>query len=193
MTSIRTAAITGFFSLPSPSLAEHNPSAYNNMMASAPAGAGTCSQCGMGILHHVVIRDEAGETRFIGTDCALKVGCKPDQIRERLTDEQRVARDARREAAISEWQRNEQARKEAESIRLAARREKVGDLVDMLRGIGGDFYGSLASQLECGPLSWRQANYVAKATSETGRRNKRNADSWDSILEDCTAEEAPPA
>lgn len=189
MKSLKAAQIIGFFSLPSPSLAEHNPSAYNNMMASAPEGAGTCSQCGMGILHHVVIRDEGGVTRFIGTDCAVKVGCSPAQLRERLTDEQRDARDARRSAACDEWQRKEQERAEAESVRLAVRREKVGDLVDMLRGIGGEFYGSLANQLERGTLSWRQAQYVAKATSETGRRNKRNAASWDSVLSDCTDEE----
>jgi len=36
--------------------------------------------------------------------------------------------------------------------------------------------------LEVRPLSWRQAGFVAQATSVTGRRNKKNADVWDDII-----------
>jgi len=91
--SLKNTKIVGFFSLPSQSLAEHNPSAYNNAMAAAPAGAGACSECGTGILHHVVITDLDGSNRrFIGSDCALKVGLSRHQIVNRLTDEQIEAR-----------------------------------------------------------------------------------------------------
>ena len=68
------------------------------------------------------------------------------------------------------------------------RREVVGDIVDMLNRLGEDFYSSLATQLEERPLSQRQAFFVAKATSCTGRRNKKNAEAWDAIEERCMME-----
>jgi hypothetical protein len=184
-TALTTAHVIGFFSLPHPSLAEHNPSAYSAAMAGAPAGAGACSQCGMGIRHHVVIRDESGTERFIGTDCAERVGVAPESLRYRLTSDQLAERDARRKADHAEWQRKQQERENADAVRLAARMDAVGDLVDMLRRLGGEFYSSMAEQLSRGPLSSRQAEYVAKATSSTGRRNKRNADAFDAVFERC--------
>jgi hypothetical protein len=38
---LTNARVIGFFSLPSPSLAERNPSAYNAAMHDIPAGAGS--------------------------------------------------------------------------------------------------------------------------------------------------------
>jgi len=188
MKTLANAQVVGFFSLPSPMMAEHNPSAYCNAMASAPAGSGSCSHCGNGIIHHVVIRDEDGTTRFIGSDCALKVGVSRESVRYRLTSEQIAARDARRSAECEEWQRKRQAEEDARAALIAARREKVGDLVDMLRSFGGDFFGSLADQLEIRPLSGVQASYVAKATSATGRRNKKNAAAFDAVWDRCCEE-----
>ncbi len=128
--TLERATIVGFFSIPSPTLAEHNPSAYAAAMAGLPEGSGSCSHCGMGIRHHVVIRDEDGGERFIGCMCAEKVGVPKarEAIRYRMTTEQ-----------------------------LAFR-----------------------------PLSFRQAEYVAKATSATGRRNKRNAEAFDAVIDLCT-------
>jgi hypothetical protein len=185
MKTLSTAKVIGFFSIPSADLAEHNPNAYNAAMAGLPAGAGTCSHCGMGIRHHVVIRDENG-TRFIGTTCAEKVGVSPECVRYKMTTEQVAARKAERQSAVEEWQRQRQEQADIRAAKAAARREKVGDLVDMLRSLGGEFYASLANQLEDRPLSWRQAEYVAKATSATGRRNKRNAEAFDSVIDRCT-------
>lgn len=177
--SLRNASVIGFFSIPSPSLAEHNPSAYNTAVAALPAGAGCCSQCGMGIIHHIVIRDEAGAVRFIGTDCAKKIGGEVEAaVRVRKTSEELAAiaaRDAARDAA---WRESEARRLEAE----AANREKFADLIAILEAKGSEFHSSLAAQLiSRGRLSWKQAPYVAKATSETGRRNKKNAAAWDEI------------
>lgn len=182
MHPLTSAHIIGFFSLPSAMLAEHNPSAYNAAMASAPAGAGSCSHCGTGILHHVIIRDGEGRERFIGTSCAVKVGLSAEAVAYRMTDEQLATRNAKRAAEQAEWQRARQAEQDALSALIASRRETVGELVDMLRAVGTEFHASLASQLETGPLSWRQAGFVAQATSVTGRRNKKNADAWDDII-----------
>lgn len=188
--TLEHATIVGFFSIPSPTLAEHNPSAYAAAMAGLPEGAGSCSHCGMGIRHHVVIRDENGCERFIGCMCAEKVGVPKarEAIRYRMTTAQLAARDAKRAAEREAWQLAEQKRQDEEAARLAARRESVGHLVDMLRGLGNSFYSSLAEQLAFRPLSFRQAEYVAKATSATGRRNKRNAAAFDAVIDLCTAE-----
>lgn len=186
--SLSAAKIVGFFSIPHPSLCEHNPAAYSAAMAEAPKGAGSCSHCGTGILHHVIITDGSGVTRFIGTDCAKKIGLDKEQIRRKVTDEEKAARDARRASMREEWEKNEEQRKQAEQDRLAERMEMVGDLVSMLRraaGYSNDFYRSLANQLEQGPLSPRQAYYVAKLTSSTGRRNKQNANAWDAVIDRC--------
>jgi hypothetical protein len=100
---LANATVIGFFSLPSPSLAEHNPSAYYNAMANSPSGAGTCSHCGTGIVHHVVIRDESGKTRFIGTQCAEKVGIDPEAIRLRKSREQIDAEKAAHEEYLANF------------------------------------------------------------------------------------------
>ncbi len=180
-TTLKTAKIIGFFSIPSAFLAEHNPTAYQAAMREIPAGAGVCSQCGTPLVHHVIIRDEAGQVRFIGTDCAEKVGCDREQLRLRLTDEQQQARKARWEARQAE----RIAREEEDAARRVARLEVIGDIVAILRRQDTSFHNSLADQLEVGPLTFRQATFVAKATSETGRRNKKNAAAWDALVDRC--------
>lgn len=177
---LATCRIVGFFSLPPSSLAEHNPAAYTAACASAPPGAGTCSQCGNGIRHHVVITDaDGGNRRFIGTDCAVRVGLPAGQIRDRLTDEARAAKEARCAAASAEWSRKQEAALEETRARCARRQAAVGFLVALLNATNNPFYQSLASQLAAGPLSRKQAAYAVKVTSSTGRRNKKNAEAWD--------------
>lgn len=175
--SIRSARIVGFFSMPSPSMSEHNPDAYMRLISALPEGAGTCSQCGMGILHHVVIIDENGVRRHVGQDCAAKVGADATQIKNRLTDEQRAEREAKRAAWNAEAKRIEAER---EAIR-AERAERFADIIAILNAKGTEFHASLARQLIDGPLTWKQAAYAVKATSQTGRRNKKNAAAWDAI------------
>jgi uncharacterized protein (DUF3820 family) len=99
--TLANAQVIGFFSMPSPTLAEYNPSAYYNAMADMPRNAGTCSHCGTGIMHHVIIRDESGKTRFIGTQCAEKVGIDPEALRLRKSREQINAEKAAREEALA--------------------------------------------------------------------------------------------
>jgi hypothetical protein len=177
MKSIRNAQVIGFFSIPSPHIAEHNPELYNNLIRALPAGAGCCSQCGMGITHHIVIRDEDGNKRFIGSDCAAKIGVDADSIRYRKTTEEIAAREAKRQA----WKAEYKALQDAEEAKIAERTERFADIVAMLLAKDTEFHKSLADQLVRNPLSWKQAGFVAKATSATGRRNKANAAAWDDI------------
>jgi uncharacterized protein (DUF3820 family) len=101
--NLSKATILGFFSMPSPSLAEHNPSAYYNAMADMPRGAGTCAHCGTGIMHHVVVRDENGKTHFIGTQCAEKVGLDKECLRLKMSREEIAARDAARAEELAKF------------------------------------------------------------------------------------------
>lgn len=177
---LATAQIVGYWSAPSPVIAEHNPAAYNQLMAEAPAGAFNCAHCGAAIRHHVIVRDDSGAMRCIGSQCAERVGLDTALVRRRMTTEQaakdRATSDARRAAAEA-----------AHAERLARRMELVGDIVALLERQGTDFHASLAAQLRHGPLSARQASYAVKAVSDTGRRNKRNADAWDDVLWRLTA------
>lgn len=147
MSSLKSARVIGFFSLPSPSLAEANPSAYASAMADAPRGAGSCSHCGMGILHHVVIRDGDGVVRFIGSDCAMKVGEESVRrsVRERLTTEQIEARDAKRQAEVDAYH----AKVASNRAATLARWDAVGDLVDAL--IGSNLSATWRSEFLAGP------------------------------------------
>lgn len=182
--NLTAATVIGFFSLPSPSLAEINPEAYSTAMREAPKGAGACQHCGTGILHHVIIRLADEQTAFIGRDCAERVG-SPEVcrcVRERQTAEQIAARDAKAEARRAEWQREEDALKE----RIAARFESLRDIIEALEALGTEFHASLASQLRVGSLSHRQAEYAVKGI--LGRYSKRVSAQWDAIYERCTAE-----
>lgn len=175
--SIRSARVIGYFSIPSADMAEHNPTAYTLAISALPEGAGCCSQCGMGLTHHVVIIDENNVRRFVGLDCAAKIGVDACQIKSRLTSEQVAEREAKRAAWNAEAKRLE-AEREA---KRAERAERFADIIAILNAKGTEFHASLARQLLDGPLSWKQAAYAVKATSETGRRNKKNAAAWDAI------------
>lgn len=187
MMHLTNATVIGFFSLPSPSLAEANPVAYSAAMSEIPQGAGSCAHCGTGILHHVVIRVD-GETAFIGTTCAEKVGSERIQrcVRERLTDEQIAARDAERERKAAERKAANDAIIARVTAARAARAELFADILPVLKAQGTDFHASLAAQLVDGPLSDRQAVYVCKAMF--GRYSRRTSEQWDAVYERVTTE-----
>jgi hypothetical protein len=68
----------GVVSIPSKSLAEHNPDSYNNALAALPrdliGGCGTCYNCGMAITHVCIVRNSNGQKYGIGSDCVAKTG-----------------------------------------------------------------------------------------------------------------------
>jgi uncharacterized protein (DUF3820 family) len=100
MSKLSNAKVVGFFSMPPLSMAEANPEAYCKALAALPDGCGSCSHCGMAIIYHVVIVDDAGKRRFIGTTCAEKVGLNSDQIRNRMTDDEVALRKAAEQSDI---------------------------------------------------------------------------------------------
>jgi hypothetical protein len=214
--NLRKASVIGFFSLPSPSAAEHNPAGYTLAMQSAPKGAGSCAQCGMGILHHVVIRTEDGKTAFIGSDCAMKIGGEvAEQTRSRLTADQLAERNAKKDAQIKAYWAEEETNK----LNTIARWESVRELVikligrdleqawfqDFLAGKAthhgyfstnlhgsvvdtNQFHHAMAAELIRGQLTERMAFCTAKLI--LGRRVKKNSEEFDTLCETLASKKA---
>jgi hypothetical protein len=184
---LAAAVVVGFFSLPSSSLAEQNPSAYNAALREVPAGAGSCQHCGTGILHHVVIRIGA-DRFFIGRDCADRVGSPSVRrcVREGLTAEQIEQREAGAKASQAAWRAAEDKREAERATALQTRFESLRDIIEPLEAKGTEFHASLASQLRSGSLSPRQAEYAVKGI--LGRYSKAKAEQWESIYERCMAQ-----
>ena len=100
--NLSNARIVGYFSMPPASLAESNPDAYNNAGKNATHGTGTCANCGMGILHHIVVMTPDGNKHFVGQDCAEKIGDSNvrEAVKSGLTSEQVERKKAVREEKI---------------------------------------------------------------------------------------------
>jgi hypothetical protein len=81
-----------------------------------------------------------------------------------------------------------QKEEEEREQRLASRMEKVGFIVERLMALNTDFHTSLANQLRERNLSDRQADFVCKAMSDTGRWNKKNEDELNEIFDLCTGQ-----
>lgn len=65
----------GMWEMPSPTLAESNPEAYKNSLASMPSCAcGSCNFCGTPIVYNHLIKSADGKLHAIGCDCVHKAG-----------------------------------------------------------------------------------------------------------------------
>lgn len=69
------------WSMPSPSLLEQNPDAFNNAMRHAPKLDGYIGSCS-GILHHYIIQNSNGKTYAVGSTCVNKHSQDPNLIKE---------------------------------------------------------------------------------------------------------------
>lgn len=92
---------TGMFSIPSPSMAADNPTAYNNAMSMLPRGmgAGSCAYCGMSITHNFMVKDSTDRRFVVGSECVNRTGdagmiktVKAE--RSKIAKEKRAARNA---------------------------------------------------------------------------------------------------
>lgn len=96
----------GMASIPSSSLAEANPTAYNNALAMLPKGigCGSCQYCGTGIMHNFIIQS-ADDRRFVvGSDCVAKTGDAGliQQVKRERVRVKQEAREAKRSMRRSE-------------------------------------------------------------------------------------------
>ena len=141
----------------------------------------------MGIKHCVIVIDpETGKEVTIGTTCAERVGIDAAMVRGKVTHEMKAYLEAREEIQAAE-------RRAKAAPMIAARKIRAAELADTvlaLRELETPFFANLADQLESNQsLSGRQAEYVCKEFSGTGRRNKKNASAWDARFLLITGEE----
>lgn len=176
--NLKCVHVVGFFSLPSLSLAEANPSAYNAAMQAAPVGAGTCAHCGTGIRHHVIVEDAAQVRSFIGGDCATRLG-SDEVVRcvsERKTLVELAVLDAEREE-LNARHRSAEAQRLVDEVRLGA---KFADLADRLQGGRGSFCDDVAAGLRRGIVPVGRGlditlDILAKQSGRRGSKGYNNA------------------
>ncbi len=106
--------VVGFYKMPSPSLGEQNPDAYNNLLAAMPkgAGCGSCAYCGTPLINNYIIESADNNIHAVGCDCVEKVGDKglTTRIKEMQRQARREAREIKRQA---EWEAKMQAQRDA--------------------------------------------------------------------------------
>lgn len=86
----------GLYSIPSPSLAEKNPTAYNLALSEMPRDlhCGSCAFCGTAIMHNFII-ESADDRRFVvGSDCVARTG-DAGLIKEVKRERVRIAQEQR--------------------------------------------------------------------------------------------------
>jgi hypothetical protein len=149
----------GLYSIPSPSLAEHNVEAYNNALRDMPrdVGCGSCQYCGTAIMHNFIIQSSDGMRFVVGSDCVARTGDAGllKQVRgERLKvvrEKREAGRRMKREEREAGWAAERAARAATfavEHAALLAQAEPflgnpfVGDVIK--RGLAGGYMSDRA-------------------------------------------------
>jgi hypothetical protein len=166
----------GVASIPSPSLAEHNPDAYNGALRDLPRdlinGCGSCANCGMPITHICIVANSTGQRYGIGSDCVQKTGdrCLGNAAKvaiARIVRNQKIQRaNAKREAKRQQFlstvcndrgetnaQRIEREQAEFEAVRKAKRQalaDKWRFIAPYLSGPPGGFCDSIKESFRAG-------------------------------------------
>ncbi|CAH7386494.1 conserved hypothetical protein [Vibrio chagasii] len=122
-----TYRMIGIWSQPSQSLLTANPNAYNRQMDGRPKCCQfACHHCGYPIMHHYMIRDDAGNDFSVGSECIAKLNDTEltTAAKKMKLEKERLARKAKRD---------EEARikREAKEAELNAQRERNGGLTDI--------------------------------------------------------------
>lgn len=106
----------GIVSLPSSSLAEANPDAYNGALRECAEiagkvsnGLGSCRHCGTAIMHNCIVTDAQGIRYSVGSDCVIKTDdqCLGDKVKVELARMTKAANRVKRqrveEARRAKW------------------------------------------------------------------------------------------
>lgn len=171
----------GFASIPSTSLAEQNPTAYNNALAQLPKGigCGSCAYCGTAIMHNFIVQSSDGQRFVVGSDCVAKTG-DAGLIKEVRAERLRVVRE-KREATRSLKRSEREALWAAErKARAATFAVEHADLIKRASAFDIDFLRSVIERgLAGGFISDRALAAVIKVVEEqeqaaVRRRNSKH-------------------
>lgn len=177
----------GFAQIPSASLAENNPSAYNAALAMLPkdlrGGCGTCQNCGMAISNIYIVADADGARYGVGCDCVEKTGdvclSKPVLIAKNKMEREarRQKADAKRREKHAKWMlaicptgetnaeriiRENRQREDGLAAFYAACDARMESFADVVAALpeGNVFFASLIFQLSHRSLTDRQAECI---------------------------------
>lgn len=116
--------VVGFYQIPSPFLAEQNPSAYDAALRSMPngIGIGSCAICGTGLTNNFIIESSDGKKFPVGCDCLLKIN-DIQLITEMKKIQKEVKQKQKKEKMIEQWK--------ALAAKLDLQREANGGLTDL--------------------------------------------------------------
>jgi hypothetical protein len=166
-------------SIPSPSLAEHNPTAYNNALAALPRGLGlgSCHYCGMAIMHNYEIVSADHKHFVVGSECVNRtgdVGLIKQVRRERLkmAQEKRAAKSRmKREEREAAWKVERDERAAAFKVEHADLIAKAATYADL----GGFIADVIKRGLEGGRVSDRALEAVANTMADLDERARLRA------------------
>lgn len=190
--------LKGIFELPSRSLLEANPTAYNNAMRDKPKGyaCGTCALCGTGIMVNYLVDSACGKKHVIGCECIAKIGstkltseahelklARDRQKRhEKRLEQNRLAIQAEREANGGEtirerndrlWFESQEAERIAQEKKVRPVLESLTPFLEALNSSNSNFAHRVACAISSGAMPNSQAFYISceiAAKQVTGKR-----------------------
>lgn len=194
----------GVASIPSPSMAEQNPAAYQNAMRDMPRGygIGSCAFCGMPLIHNFLINSADGHKFVVGSECVAKTRDKglgqvvKVQIARMRREANRAKVAAEREANRKKWLEDNaerlaaeaaerDAREAARQIELANTRSKWEFMLPYLQS-DSPFVSNMRDMIEQGEAPHGRAAMIlgeiyAKA------HGRRGSKAYDDALDDFEA------
>jgi hypothetical protein len=163
-------------SLPSPSIGEANPGAFQSELKSSfeiagkfGVGLGSCDVCGQPLVHNAIVSCDGGSFT-VGLDCAQHIGdpCLADVAKVEqaniVREQGRIRREAKREEKRQVWLNSECGSGETNQQRLdreAAERRAEREAIEKRKEAKKSILAPIASVLEDGKSGFRDS--VAKS------------------------------
>ena len=186
----------GRYSIPSPTLAEHNPTAYNNALAEMPTGfnCGACAYCGTPIMNNFLIKSSDGRCFSVGCECVSKTSDRGlvDKVKSLKREADRAKRAEKKEVerkayldsqktangGFLDWEWDDAHRENAKINKERELAEKAPFLIEIANRLNdgkGGFCDDISSQMKKGILPRGRglditADILAK---QCGRRNSK--------------------
>ncbi len=194
-------ALVGFYQMPSPSMAEANPMAYQSQLQAMPKGVacGSCHYCSTPLTNNFIIQSSDNKLSVVGCDCVKKVGDRGlvDAVKAMQAQSRREKKQAEREALyeskMAEQRKqnggltNAEMAEQAQKARDDAFEEGKHEIRDTLRDFGramnstkGDFAyraNMLLRDVNFNEISPNMGNIIVEITAKviTGARKGSKA------------------
>lgn len=188
--------VVGIWDMPSRSLLEHNPEAWNNALRTAPCRVGSCHYCGHELIVHFIIKSSDSKIFAVGSECVRKTGEKGliDKMKALQKARDREIRRAKQAAAciarleeqrqrnngLTDYELQEQQRLEAARLHLERLKPVIAllsPLADEIADGADGFCDSIAASLRRGELP-RGRGYSLTVDILASRKGRRNSNAY---------------